>query len=68
MRPIYRRGDRVLVKIPFGFCELTVLPQKLKSGMLWLYGVCYGFKIFFLASQIIRRVLPHQVFDWSKVE
>lgn len=66
VRPIYRKEDRVLVKFPFGSCEVVVQRHAIKSGRVLLYGVCYGFVVPFFTSQVIRRITLHQAFDWAE--
>lgn len=66
VRPIFRKGDRLLVKFPFGSCEMVVQRHAIKSGRVWLYGMCYGFVVLFFASQVIRRITLHQAFDYAE--
>jgi hypothetical protein len=42
VRPIYRKGDRVLVEPPFGYCDVLVEWCEVEGGRLRLYGVCGG--------------------------
>lgn len=40
VRPIYRKGDRVLVKSLTGFCVLVIQEHESReNGELWFYGV-----------------------------
>lgn len=64
VRPIYRRGDRVLVELESGFYDLTILSSEIISGELWLYGAGTGFVKTFPAWRIIRRVARGEDLTW----
>ena len=46
VRPIYRKGDRVLVELPFGYCDVIVEGCEVEGGRLRLYGVCGALPFF----------------------
>ena len=64
VRPIYRTGDRVLVKIPFGYCEMVVQGFETRDGALWLNGRVWGFYVCFPMRRIKGRLAPYQVMGW----
>lgn len=39
MRPIYEKGDRVLVKFLTGFCAFVIQECEYREGEMWFYGV-----------------------------
>jgi hypothetical protein len=39
VRPIYEKGDRVLVKFLTGFCAFVIQECEYREGELWFYGV-----------------------------
>jgi hypothetical protein len=67
VRPIYRRGDRVLVELESGFYYLTVLLSEVIAGELWLYGAGPGFVKTFPAGCIVRRLAPGEDITWPGV-
>jgi hypothetical protein len=67
VRSIYRKGDRVIVKIEFGFCEIVVQRYEIKEGRLWLYGECQGIAILFPATKVIYRLTQYQALKWPDV-
>ena len=64
VRPIYRRGDRVMVELPSGFYQLVILSSKIVGGELWLDGEWLGFGTSFPARCIVRRLEPGEAFTW----
>lgn len=64
VRPIFRRGDRVLVKVPFGYCEMVVQGFETRGGSLWLYGLVWGFLVSFPIKRVRRRLAPYHVLGW----
>ncbi len=64
VRPIYRRGDRVLAELPSGFYELVVQSSEIVDGELWLYGKGVGFGTSFPARCIVGRLRPGEGFTW----
>lgn len=65
--PIFRRGARVLVKIPFGFCEVIIQWHEFRNGRLWLHGMVSGFMMSFPAKKVRRRLAPHDRLGWPKM-
>jgi hypothetical protein len=66
VRPIYRRGDRVLVELPFGYCDV-VEGSEIEDGRVWLYGACGGLGVRFTAKAVVRRLTRHQLLSWRDV-
>jgi hypothetical protein len=64
VRPIYRKGDRVLVELDSGFYDLTILLSEVVAGELWLYGAGAGFVKTFPAGRIVRRLAPGEDLTW----
>lgn len=60
VRPIFRRGDRVLVRTSFGYFDVVVQWYEIKEGKLWLCGEGPGFGGVFPVTDVIRRISPHQ--------
>lgn len=67
VRPIYRRGDRVLVELPSGKYQLMIEAAKIISGELWLEGKASEFSKFFPARCIVRRLMPGESFTRPKL-
>ena len=67
VRPIYRKGDRVLVELESGFYYLTILSSEVIAGELWLYGAGLGFVKTFPAGCIVRRLAPGEDLIWPGV-
>lgn len=67
VRSIYRKGDRVMVKIEFGYCEIVVQRHEIKNERLWLYGIYQGIAILFPATKVIRRLTRHEAVKWPDV-
>lgn len=68
VRPIYRRGDRVLVELESGFYDLTIQSSEIIAGELWLYGAGPGFVKTFTAGCIVRRLAFGEDFTWPGPE
>jgi hypothetical protein len=68
VRPIYRKGDRVLVELESGFYDLTIQSSEIIAGELWLYGAGPGFIKTFPAGCIIRRLAPGEDINWPGPE
>jgi hypothetical protein len=64
VRPIYRKGDRVLVEMPFGYCDVIIEGCEVEGGRLRLYGVCVGIGFRFTAEAVVRRLAWHQTLSW----
>lgn len=58
VRPIYRRGDRVLVELDSGLYDLIIQTSEVVGGELWLYGKGPGFIKTFPAKCVVRRLSP----------
>jgi hypothetical protein len=67
VRPIFRKGDRVVVKIEFGFCEIIIQRHEIKNGRVWLYGTFQGIAVLFPATKVLRRLTQHQALKWPNV-
>lgn len=66
VHPIYRKGDRVLVKIPFGYCEMVVQDYETRDGALWLNGRVWGFYVSFPIKRIRGRLASYQAMGWRR--
>lgn len=66
VRPIYRRGDRVLVELSSGYYDLVIQSSEIIDGELWLYGAGPGFVKTFPAGCIVRRLAPGENFTWPE--
>jgi hypothetical protein len=66
VRPIYRRGDRVLVKLPFGYCEVVIQGYEMRRGTLWLYGRGPGSLVAFPMKKVRYRPSPYHVLGWPE--
>jgi hypothetical protein len=62
VRPIYRRGDRVLVELPSGKYLLLIEAAEIIGGELWLEGKASEFSKLFPARCVIRRLKPGESF------
>lgn len=68
VRSIYRRGDRVIVKLTPDFYVLLVQSWEIIGGELWLHATVGGSNIPFPATKVVRRLAPSEVFTWSMVK
>lgn len=68
VRSIYRKGDRILVKLPPDFYVLLVQSWEIIGGELWLHAKVGSATIPFPATKIVRRLAPGEVFIWSMVK
>lgn len=68
VRSIYRRGDRVVVKLPPDFYVLLIQSWEIGGGELWLYAKVGGSTIPFPATNVVRRLAPGEIFTWSTVK
>lgn len=64
VRPIYRRGDRVLVELDSGFYDLIIKSSEVIAGEVWLYGAGPAFVKTFTADCIVRRLAPGESLEW----
>lgn len=56
VRPIYERGDRVLVKLPLCFYVLEIHAAEIIDGELWFYGKGVDIITAFPATCVVRRL------------
>lgn len=56
VRPIYRRGDCVLVKLPLCFYVLVIHASEVIGGELWFYGRGADIILPFPATCIVCRI------------
>lgn len=68
VRPIYRKGDRVLVELESGLYDLVIQVSEIIAGELWLYGAGPGFIKTFPAVCVVRRLAPGEDLTWSGSE
>lgn len=68
VRSIYRKGDRVIVKLPPDFYVLLVQSWEIIGGELWLRAKVEGVTMPFPAANAVRRLAPGEVFTWSMVK
>jgi hypothetical protein len=60
VRPIYRRGDRVLVNLPPGYYGLVIHASDFIDGEVWFYGRGADVIMPFPATKIVRRLAPDE--------
>lgn len=60
VRPIYRLGDHVLVRLPFGRFELEIRASEVIDGEVWFYGKRACLIIPFPVTRIVRRLIPDE--------
>lgn len=65
VRPIYRRGDRVLVELWPWFYILMIESWEVIQDELWLHCKIRDSAIAFPASCVMRRLAPGQKFTLS---
>lgn len=56
VRPIYGKGDRVLVKMPLCYYLLEIHASEIIDGELWFYGKGVDLIMPFPASCVVRRL------------
>ncbi len=66
VRPIYREGDHVLVRLPSGIYHLVIQSAEIIGGELWLAGKAPEFSKSFPARCVLRRLRPGEPFTWPK--
>lgn len=64
VRPIFRRGDRVLVKLPFGYCEVVIQGYEVRGGALWINELGPGSLVSFPMKKVRYRLSPYHVLGW----
>lgn len=57
-RPVYGKGDRVLVKLPCCFYTLEIHASEVIDGEVWFYGKGADVIMPFPTSCIVRRLTP----------
>ena len=67
VRPIYRKGDRVLVHLPSGYYGLVIHASDVIDGQLWFYGRGLGIMPF-PATSIVRRLAQDEALIWPKLK
>lgn len=67
VRPIYRKGDRVLVHLPSGDYGLVIHASDTIDGEVWFYGKGVGIMPF-PATSIVRRLAPDEALTWPGLE
>jgi hypothetical protein len=67
VRPIYRKGDRVLVKLLTGFCAFVIQGSEDRGGELWFYGASCCSMMYFPAASIVGRLDAGEVLSWSNL-
>jgi len=67
VRPIYRKGDRVLVELESGLYDLVIQSAEAIAGEVWLYGAGPRFVKTFPARCIVRRLAPGEDLTWPGV-
>lgn len=65
--PIYRKGDRVLVRLLTGFCAFVIQECENKNGELWFYGASCCSMMYFLSANIVCRLETNEVLSWSSL-
>ena len=67
VRPIYEKGDRVLVKFLTGFCAFVIQECEYREGELWFYGVSCCSMMYFPAVSIVCRLEMNENLSWSNL-
>jgi hypothetical protein len=67
VRPIYKKGDRVLVKFLTGFCAFVIQECEYREGELWFYGVSCCSMMYFPVASIVGRLGAGEVLSWSNL-
>lgn len=60
VRPIYRKGDRVLVHLPLGYYGLVIHASDIIDGEVWFYGRGTDVIMPFPVTKIVRRLTPDE--------
>jgi hypothetical protein len=68
VRPIYRKGDRIVVELSPDVYVLLVQSWEIIGGELWLHAKVGSATIPFPATKVIRRLAPGEIFTWSMVK
>lgn len=67
VRPIYRKGERVLVHLPSGYYGLVIHASDVFDGEVWFYGKGAGIMPF-PSTRIVRRLAPDESLVWPGSE
>lgn len=67
VRPIYEKGDRVLVRFLTGFCAFVIQECEDRGGELWFYGVSCCSMMYFPSTVIVCRLDAGDVLSWSNL-
>lgn len=69
VRPIYKPGDCVLVRLPTGLYQLEIRASEVIEGEVWFYGRSACLIMPFPVTGIVRRLAPdeHQAGDGVKL-
>ena len=58
VRPIYRPGDHVLVRLPTGLHQLEIRASEVIDGEVWFYGRRACLIMPFTVACVVRRLAP----------
>lgn len=61
VRPIYRTGDHVLVRLPAGLYRMEIRASEVIDGEVWFYGRRGYLFLPFPVSCVVRRLTPEEV-------
>lgn len=61
VRPIYRKGDHVLVRLPAGLYRMKIRATEVIDGELWFYGRRGHLIGPFTAACVVRRLTPDEI-------
>lgn len=61
VRPIYRVGDHVLVRLPAGLYRMEIRVTEVINGELWFYGRRGHLIGPFTAACVVRRLTPDEI-------
>jgi hypothetical protein len=67
VRPIYEKGDRVLVRFLTGFCAFVIQECEDRGGELWFYGASCCSMMYFPVASVVGRLDAGEVLSWSNV-
>lgn len=67
VRPIYEKGDRVLVRFLTEFCAFVIQECEYREGELWFYGVSCCSMMYFPVVSIVGRLGAGEVLSWSNL-
>lgn len=61
VRPIYRLGDHVLVRLPAGLYRMEIRASEVIDGEVWFYGRRAHLIGPFTAACVVRRLTPDEI-------